>query len=354
MSESLVIAAQSGKYKVHFSNVNFEGIELLDAKKTHFLIDEKVLSLYKNELNFLENASSVIKITANETSKSLEKFPCYIEQLVKNGVRRDHQLVAIGGGVIQDITSFLASILLRGVKWKFYPTTLLAQADSCIGSKSSVNVNGIKNIVGTFTPPSEILISPNILSTLSNEDFRSGIGEMLKIHAICGLEQFDQIAMVYSKFSNNEVLLLEFIRKSLLLKKSYVENDEFDKGPRLVLNYGHTFGHAIEAASDFKIPHGIAVTIGMDMANIISHRLGFGSSNFYDRMHNILKSNASGFALNNLSIEKFFEALLKDKKHITNALKLVLPTHSNKVELVECAFNAEFKSTCKDIFQGWK
>jgi 3-dehydroquinate synthase len=353
VSETIKIKSQSGTYEVQFSNINFEGCEALGLTKTHFLIDAKVLSLYEKELTFLKAAPSVLVLEANEGSKSLEKFPTYIEHLVQKGVRRDHFLVAIGGGVIQDITSFVSSILLRGVNWKFYPTTLLAQADSCIGSKSSINVHGKKNIVGTFTPPSEIVISPGLLRSLTPIDFRSGVGEMLKIHAIAGLPEFDQIAQEYFKFDGDDALLLKFIRSSLLLKKKYVESDEFDKGERLVLNYGHTFGHAIEAASDFKIPHGIAVTMGMDMANRISHQLNFASGRFYEQMHSTLRVNARDFALSDLSLEVFFDALLKDKKHVSSTLKLVLPSHLDKVALQECEFSDAFKKACQDFFQEW-
>src|SRR5205814_10443789 len=136
----------------------------------------------------------VIKIDPEETNKSLEMIPGYITHLLNHAIRRQHILIAVGGGIIQDITAFIASCLLRGVPWIFYPTTLLAQADSCIGSKSSINIGVFKNQVGTFTPPQEVWVASDFLDSLSDIDLRSGMGEIIKTHILAGWEDTRMLA----------------------------------------------------------------------------------------------------------------------------------------------------------------
>ena len=135
---------------------------------------------------------------------------------------------------------FLSATLLRGINWNFIPTTLLAQADSCIGSKSSINCNGVKNILGTFTPPEKVAICPIFLSSLNKAEIHSGIGEILKVHAISGKEKFQKIKLKYDQLFKNNEELLKKIYESLLIKKKFIEIDEFDRGPRNIFNYGHS------------------------------------------------------------------------------------------------------------------
>src|SRR5581483_560253 len=184
VSDALVIQSHRGPYEVHFHSDGAFRFEAMP--NAHFLIDEKVATLYATDLQPVLASPRVIRIEATEENKSLEAMPRYVNGLVEQGVRRNHRLVAIGGGIVQDITCFLAATLLRGLPWQFVPTTLLAQADSCVGSKSSINCGGAKNLLGTFTPPARIDISTHFLDTLEERDVRSGIGEMLKVHAIDG------------------------------------------------------------------------------------------------------------------------------------------------------------------------
>jgi len=267
----------------------------------------------------------VLRIKATEKSKSLENFPEYVDHLVNHSIRRDHILIAIGGGVIQDITCFLASTMLRGVNWRLYPTTLLSQADSCIGSKSSINTDSTKNILGTFSPPNEVVIDVQFLATLDSRDVRSGVGEMLKVHAIDGPDSFDLIASEYPKLFTDNTVMEYFVRRSLEIKKDYIEQDEFDRGVRNVFNYGHSFGHAIEAATEFAIPHGIAVTMGMDMANFVASELKVGNLEDFTRMHPLLATNFQGYENHPVPFDSFLAAIAKDKKNVGSKLSLILP-----------------------------
>jgi len=274
-------------------------------------------------------------------------MPNYVAHLVNRQIRRNDILIAIGGGIIQDITCFLAATLLRGVDWYFYPTTLLAQADSCIGSKSSINCGDSKNLLGTFTPPNKVIIGSNYLKTLDEKDVRSGVGEMLKVHGIAGIEAFDKIATEYDKLLVDAKTMQFFIRRSLDIKKEYIEIDEFDRGPRNIFNYGHSLGHAIEAATNFSIPHGIAVTIGMDMANWLSPQIGDGDMKHYNRMHNVLSRNFIGFEDIDIPIDRFISALAKDKKNVGQGeVTLILPNRHAKIKKRRCANNESFKNLC--------
>jgi 3-dehydroquinate synthase len=345
--EPLTIASHRGPYEARFVDDAFRELNEAVPARAHFIIDSRVASLYARELTNVLAHPSVLLIEATEGNKSLEHFPAYVDHLVAQSIRRGHSLIAIGGGILQDITCFLAATLLRGVDWHFYPTTLLAQADSCIGSKSSINCGRAKNILGTFTPPKSISISTRVLETLDERDLRSGVGEMLKVHAIDGPASFDRIASDYSKLFTDREVLMRYIRASLEIKKRIIEVDEFDQGVRNVMNYGHSFGHAIEAATDFAIPHGIAVTIGMDMANFVAAQAGRSSAAVFARMHPTMRANYAGFETFDIPLDRFLGAIAKDKKNTDTQLSLVLPDGDGVIGRVHQNADAKFRDSCQ-------
>jgi 3-dehydroquinate synthase len=341
----VTIQSHRGPYTVRFGSL-FEGLTTALSAREHLIIDARVAKLYADVLTPALSSPSVLRVEATEKNKSLERFPDHVTQLLERGVQRDHVLVAVGGGIIQDIVAFLASTLLRGLAWRYYPTTLLAQADSCIGSKSSVNVGRYKNQLGTFTPPSEILISTEVLDTLDEVDVRSGIGEMLKVHIISGWEDTRMIAADYQRILRDKAVMTQYIWRSLELKKRKVEIDEFDRNERLVMNYGHSFGHAIESATDYAIPHGIAVTIGMDLANYCSCQLGLIDRAVYEELHDLLMPNYAGCADVEIPEEPFFHALAKDKKNIGQELSLILMHGPGQVFRARHPNDERFRSMC--------
>lgn len=345
---TLIIQSHRGAYAVEFGTEPFRGQGAGPFDGCHFIIDARVAGLYARELTAVLASPSVLCIEANEQAKSLERFPAYVEHLIGRGVRRDHRLVAIGGGILQDITAFIASTLLRGIDWEFQPTTLLAQADSCIGSKSSINVGSTKNILGTFWPPRSIYISSAVQATLDEVDIRSGVGEMLKVHAIDGPRSFDAIAADYERLFADAAVMQTYVRRSLEIKQGLIETDEFDRGARLVMNYGHSFGHAIEAATGFGVPHGIAVTLGMDMANFVALRMGRLDEARFAAMHKVLSRNARGYATRAVPMDAFHRALGKDKKNRGDRLMLILPDRTAKMEKVELANDERFRELCAD------
>lgn len=332
-ASELVVQSHAGPYRVVFEDGALAALGREPPDDAHVVVDRRVAELYAAELAQVLAATSTLVIEATEDAKSLERLPDYIEHLVGHGIRRGHVLVAVGGGIVQDIVAFLAATLLRGLEWRFYPTTLLAQADSCIGSKSSINARGVKNILGTYTPPAEVVVDASLLATLTDVDLRSGIGEILKVHAIDGPETFDALAQDYARLIADRDVLARSIVRALEIKRRIIEEDEFDTGPRLVMNYGHSFGHAIEAATEFGIPHGIAVTIGMDMANHVSARLGVGTPAHHGRMHPTLVANYAGFERREIPFDSFLTAIARDKKNVGAALRLVLPDAEGRIGL---------------------
>lgn len=352
MSEQLSIQSFNGAYVAHFDNAALENLNNAVPADAHFIIDARVAELYAIPLANVLKHPSVLLIEAVEPNKSLEKMPAYVEHLVANGVRRDHTLIAIGGGIIQDITCFLAATMLRGIDWHFFPTTLLAQADSCIGSKSSINCGTAKNILGTFTPPKKINVCVDFLDTLDEGDVRSGVGEMIKVHVIDGPSSFDAIAADYPLLFSDKTKMRHYILRSLEIKKGYIERDEMDRGPRNIFNYGHSFGHAIEAATAFAIPHGIAVTIGMDMANFVSWKLGVGSEENYRRMHPVLYVNYTGFEDHPVPIDTFIAAISKDKKNVgSQSVSLILPDPDGIVFRQSYANDGIFRGLCEEFLE---
>jgi 3-dehydroquinate synthase len=348
--DGMTIQTYVEPYEVHFDDDVFTTLDQMADGSAHFIVDEKVADLYREKLAKVLSSSSVLTIQALESNKSLEALPAYVNHLTENGIRRDQKLVAIGGGIIQDITCFLAATVLRGVDWHFYPTTLLAQADSCIGSKSSINCGSDKNILGTFTPPKRVNIYTGFLSTLDGKDVKSGVGEMIKVHIIDGDAAAAAIAADYDQLFTDSNVMKHYIRRSLEIKKSYIEADEFDRGLRNIFNYGHSFGHAIETATQFGVPHGIAVTIGMDMANYVAWRMGVGSEENYRQHNSLLRRNYGDYASQNIPLESVLSAISKDKKNTgTGSVTLILPDTDGKVFKETYANDEKFKRICGEF-----
>lgn len=347
MFEPLIIQSHTGPYEARFSDDALVPAGVHD----HFIIDRRVADLHGPLLAAALARPSTLLFDALEENKSLEALPAVVGHLVAHGIRRDHRLVAIGGGITQDITCFVAATLLRGVEWRFFPTTLLAQADSCIGSKSSINCGQVKNVLGTFTPPRTVEVRAAFLDTLPAEHIRSGIGEMLKVHAIDGPDAFDAIAAAYPALLTDRAVLLRFVRRSLEIKKRFIELDEFDTGPRNIFNYGHSFGHAIEAATRFAVPHGIAVTIGMDMANWIAARLGLGTEEHFRRMHPVLARNFHGCHEIPVPLDPFLAAIGKDKKNVGDRLSLILPDRAGAIGKHSCANDGAFRALSREYLE---
>jgi 3-dehydroquinate synthase len=323
MSNKLSIKSSIRDYEALFVD-DFSTVIASCIEPGDFILIDRVLVNHPELKKVLANNQKVILIAASENAKSYEGIIPIIDTLIKMGFKRNNKLIAIGGGVTQDITAFTASILYRGVKWIFIPTTLLAQGDSCIGSKTSINFGSFKNQLGNFYPPEKIFIDTRFLSTLQEKDIRSGIGEMAHYFFVSSKTDVDFFEKEYFTAISEKSNLKKLILASLTIKKRYIEIDEFDNRERVVFNYGHTFGHAIESIFNYAIPHGVAVAFGMDMANFISYKKGYISDDLFQQARKILKEICEGYSIANIEIEDLISLMMKDKKNENGKIGFIL------------------------------
>jgi len=352
VSDNFIVHSSIHDYEVSFEDDFRIPLENKIDQGDIILIDEKVHDLYKENLTSSFNNCKHILITPLEEQKSYLKLSTIIEFLIESDFRKNHKLIAIGGGIVQDIAGFIASNMYRGVKWIFFPTTLLAQCDSCIGGKSSINFGKYKNQLGNFYPPYEIIINLGFLSTLTNLDIRSGLGEMIHFYLVSGEDDFNRIKSEYeASFSDKEVLK-SLIHRSLQIKKKIIEIDEFDKKERLLFNYGHSFGHAIESKTNYRIPHGIAVCYGMDIANYLSLKFGYISEAIHQSIHELLEKNWQEIKLRSINVDEFIDALKKDKKNVGSRVNVILSHGPGKMFKTELSLNDQIFNYFEDYFQS--
>ncbi|MBI5471701.1 MAG: 3-dehydroquinate synthase [Ignavibacteriae bacterium] len=270
--------------------------------------------------------SMLLSFPAGEGSKNMRVVNALQTQLLRHGIRRDSLVIALGGGVVGDVAGFVASTILRGVQFIQLPTTLLSQVDSSVGGKVGVDHPLGKNLIGAFHQPAAVFIDPGFLITLPVREFRNGLAEVVKIAAALDRSLFAFLERnAGSLRKNNARLLTEVIKRSVRLKARVVERDEFDKDLRKTLNLGHTFGHALESALNFRIRHGEAVAIGLVAEAAIAVRLGLLLKRDFDRLVNVLKVLGLPTTIPSLtSRKKFFAALYADKKSSGGMVRFVL------------------------------
>lgn len=323
----MIIHSRFKDYTVHMET----GLDFLKklcmTENAQFVIDEKVYELYREWFRGIPE-NRLMLICAVESNKILDTALDICEKMTEIPAKRNAHLVSVGGGIIQDITGFVANVLYRGIPWTFVPTTLLASCDSCIGGKTSLNYKNYKNLLGTFYPPDELYICPAFFQTLSQRDYESGLGEVIKFNIMAGAEGLKNIEdHIDPLLQRDEACLNRFVHSSLDFKKGFIEVDEFDKGERIKLNFAHTFGHAIETVTHYGIPHGTAVAIGMIMANRIAQQRGLLSADIARRSEAVLlKVIHTEVSLEDYTTEQFIAAMRKDKKQVSDQLTAVLMT----------------------------
>ncbi len=352
MSETIRVKATLRDYEADFVEGFESTLSMEIFKESFFVVDGGIMKLYGERLAHLIPAERLLVVEAAEANKTLGFCEKTIRELIKRNIKKNNARVAIGGGIIQDITAFISCILFRGIEWFFFPTTLLGQGDSCIGSKSSINVGDYKNQLGTFYPPSRIFIDTAFLKTLPVGEIKSGIGEMLHFYFIAGSEEAENICNDYEQLFEDRSLLKRYIRASLEIKKKVIEIDEYDRNERNLFNYGHTFGHAIEAVSAYGVPHGQAVTMGMDIANFVSLKLGSLDGKNFDRMHRVLVKNMPAFQLKEDRIDDYFKALSKDKKNIGGRLGCILTSGPGKMRKEQLDLDDGLKGMILSYFES--
>lgn len=352
MFECMTIRSIFRDYNVHYVSESSSALKALSDQNAFFIIDARVLDMFGDRIRGAIPGERLLVVEANERNKSLDKCREILETLVEKQVRRNEKLVAIGGGITQDVTAFSASIIYRGIEWAFFPTTLLAQADSCIGSKTSINLDDKKNLIGNFYPPSDIFIDATYLDSLSVADIKSGIGEIMHYYLYAASPLMDELIRDYVLVIEQRGLLGKHIRESLRIKKSVIESDEFDRGERNKFNYGHTFGHALESVTNYAVNHGQAVTIGMDMANYISMRMGIMLPEVFHELHAKLCINFPEFAWEGIDQGRFLDLLAKDKKNVGSNVGCILCEKAGNLIKRQIPRDDQFRNLISAYFSG--
>lgn len=261
-----------------------------------------------------------------EKNKSFESYRQLIHQLSKRKIDKKTCLISLGGGTVSDMTGFLASSYLRGLPFISIPTTLLAMVDAAIGGKVAINCANAKNQIGHFYFPKKILVDPAFLSHLPDQEYLSGLAEIIKIALVSSRALFHTLLQNPTLFKKRDALFLDrLIKESIVLKKACVEKDPFEKGMRKILNFGHTAGHALESALNYRLSHGLAVAFGILIEAHLSHKMNLLTLEDLEAIEKLISQFRFSFhPLKKLSEKKFLSALAYDKKRENGQLSCVL------------------------------
>ena len=266
----------------------------LASNKVLVVTDKTVGALYQDALNLEELDVVYVHVEDGETSKSFETLQTVLDAMFEHGLDRNDTLIALGGGIVGDLTGFAASIYKRGCRFVQIPTTLLAQVDSAVGGKTAINVRHGKNLIGAFYQPTLVLADMSVLSSLPDRQVKAGYAEILKYGLLGNKDFFDWLTLNGAKIlSGDRTLAAEAVRISCETKAQIVANDEKERGQRALLNLGHTFAHALEAEAGYSgdLLHGEAVSAGMEMAFDYSVATGFCASADLERLRRHLKKH---------------------------------------------------------------
>jgi 3-dehydroquinate synthase len=325
----------SSSYEIYIGNGIIDRMGLLLAKHNwgeRYLIitDDMVSALHgarvEETLKEMGLKIDVVDFPAGEASKDMRTSLRIVDRLMARGADRTSALIALGGGVVGDITGFVASIYMRGIPYIQVPTTLLAQVDSSIGGKTGIDLSNGKNVLGTFYQPKGVFIDLAFLKTLEPQELKNGLAEVVKYGIIDDPELFGILESKADAIKKGGVdLLEEIVTKSCRIKKSVVEIDELEKGVRRILNFGHTIGHAIETESGYTISHGDAVSMGMVASATISERMHYLPTEDRERIIPLIKAMGLPHHIpKKLSPDGIFARMKGDKKKAGDVLNFVL------------------------------
>ena len=333
MKKQILIKTKSKKYKIFIENGSINTYlksELRTDSKKFIIVDSKVSKkidkIIKNKKNVF-----LIKVKGSEKLKSINSYWKIISKLLQKKIDRSSTIISIGGGTVGDLCGFISNTILRGVKFSLIPTTLLSQVDSSIGGKNGINSKYGKNLIGTFYQPDIVIIDPTILRSLPLKQLRTGYAEIVK-HALINDKNF----YIWLKKNLKNILLLKknplcyAILKSIKIKEKYVTSDEKEKlvnsSSRAMLNFGHTFGHALESINKYRsnLSHGEAISIGMILATKISYRMKNIRRSELDDIIYHFKQAGLPYSTKSMINNKLYKAITADKKNTNNKINLIL------------------------------
>jgi len=335
------------EYTIEISDNSFEKLnkeidEATKGQKRLIVISKKVYDLYYTRLNFSENEVFVLK--DGEKEKNYKNYLKIIERAAQIGLTRKDVMVAIGGGVVGDMTGFAASTYMRGIDFIQVPTTLLSAVDSSVGGKTAIDLADAKNIIGTFWQPKAVFININFLNTLDKRQFMSGLGEVLKyafIEENCGhstpLYLFEFLTLGCEKIMQKEPLtIIRMIEYCLNLKIAVVNQDEKEGSLRKVLNFGHTLGHALETITKYrKFTHGEAVVYGMFFVLNWAHNHEYIGNSYYRLSIELLEKYGFKPLKKTFPKEKLIDIMKKDKKATDGKITFIIPCDKKRVKEIK-------------------
>jgi len=344
----LRIASSQGDYLVKpFADVTSLAAAIAALRAPFVMIDERVATLYGDAFAAFAHAPRYV-LPATEAEKTLQGVERALLALQAAGGNKNTTIVAIGGGITQDVATLSAHLWYRGVPYVYVPTTLLAMADSCIGAKCAVNLGAFKNQVGTFQSPQRVLLCERFIDTLADDDVRSGYGEIVKLALIESAPAFAALRADVAADGFRGPSLSAHVRGSLETKRRIIELDEHESDLRRILNFGHTFAHALEAVTKNAVPHGIAVAWGVDLANFVASRRGLLPREVYEEVHAFI---AGGFALRVVppyDAPAVLAAMARDKKASTGSVALILAHALGDVRVVPTALDAALEADIRE------
>jgi len=340
---NFIVSSAQGDYPVEF----YKSVDELSknfgwSTDSYFLIDRNIWRIYESKLDFVKKDKMLI-LEADENTKTMQGATSVIEWLNQKGATKSSVVVGIGGGVIQDISTFVSHVYYRGIKWVYVPTTLLSQSDSCIGAKCGINVLSNKNQVGVLHSPSSVLVVEEFLSTLEDFEYESGFGEIFKL-SVTGPNQFYSILKKHlSEHKLNHENVLPITALSLLAKKAIIEIDEYEKDLRRILNYGHSFGHSLETLTENRVSHGYAVLFGMDLINYLGVQWGITDEAFEKEFRQLISSYFPHLQIEKISSERIVNGLKKDKKTLHGKINFAVVKGIGELIIVEKDIDIELE-----------
>jgi shikimate kinase / 3-dehydroquinate synthase len=307
----------SDKKTVYYFNAEFDLLDqLVDPAKAVIITDENIFNAHYRKIK----GWKTIVLQPGEENKIQSTVDSIIQQLIDFGADRKTFLIGLGGGVVTDITGYAASIYMRGIRFGFVPVSILAMVDASIGGKNGIDVGPYKNLAGTIRQPEFLLYDSSFLKSLPQSEWVNGFAEIIKHACIKDARLFKELESGNIKvYKNDKEALSKLVQKNAMIKSEVVMADEFEQGERKLLNFGHTWGHAIE--TKYKLPHGHAVSIGMVMACRISEKLtGFKHT---ERVKTLLEKYGLPVEME-VDKKEVFEVLKMDKKKVNTSMNYVL------------------------------
>jgi 3-dehydroquinate synthase len=350
-ASAIVIRSGQGDYAVESLPSLAQLSRAIGAiERAHLFVDERVAALYPTLLDGVD-PTRVHRAPATEEEKTLGGVERLARFLQETNASKDATLVVIGGGIVQDVGAFAAHVYYRGIPYVLVPTTLLSMADSCIGAKTGVNLGAFKNQLGFFQSPSRVLAWSGFLKTLEPDAIRSGFGEILKLAIIGGSQPYARFREYVNQFAFEVDGIDEIIFDALRVKQRIIEEDEYEKNLRKILNYGHTFGHALEGVTEHEVPHGLAVAWGVDVANYIAMRTGLLSLETFDDLHDVVAARFKLTLRRKVKAGDLIAKMRRDKKATGNSVRLVLAAGIGDMRLIPTALDEHLEALIVDYLR---